>query len=208
VVFSPDGRTLATAGPSERTIALWNLADRSAPVRLATTVVGHSDSVLSLAFSPNGRYLASGSADRTAILWDVTDRARPQRLVTLPGHAGSVRSVAFGPDGRTLATGGGDAVVILWDTANPAAPARLATVRTPYADQVRGLVFRRAGRTLAVTGQSDSGRTTVSLWSYAKLDSLRADPAGSACATVGRGLSAHEWSRFIPEIPYRPTCPG
>ncbi|GAA0492274.1 hypothetical protein Ade02nite_68840 [Paractinoplanes deccanensis] len=207
VAFSPDGRTLAAAGGADPTITLWNLANRAAPVRFAT-LSGHSDTVDALAFSPNGRHLASGGYDDTAVLWDVADRSRPLRLATLTGHARWVRSVAFSADGRTLATGGSDYTVILWDTASPAEPIRLAAVRTADGGQALDLAFKPDGRTLAVTGQPAKDPATVTLWSYQKLNGLRTDPAARACAVAGRGLTAAEWARYVPELRYRRTCAG
>ena len=202
MAFSPDGRTLATA--DDRTLTLWNVADRSAPVRGAR-LTGHSGYVSAAAFSPDGRTLVSGGRDTTAMLWDVTDRANPHRLATLTGHEDVVRSVAFSPDGRTLATGGRDYTVNLWDTTNPAGPIRLTSISTGIGGEAVRLAFRRDGQTLAVAGVSSS-RATVTLWNYGELNSLRADPARYACGITGRGLTAGEWARYVPEFPYRRTC--
>jgi WD40 repeat protein len=57
-----------------------------------------------VAFSPNGRTLATASNDKTTKLWDVTDPAHPALSATLTAHSGGVDGVAFSPDGRTLAT--------------------------------------------------------------------------------------------------------
>jgi WD40 repeat protein len=73
---------------------------------------GHTGRVLSVAFSPGGRTLASGSEDKTIILWDVSTG---QQIRTLEGHAGWVSSVVFSPDGRTLASGSSDGSIILWE---------------------------------------------------------------------------------------------
>ena len=72
----------------------------------------HTSYVLSVAFSPDGKMLASGSQDKTVILWDVMTGSAIQ---TLAAHANSVTSVAFSPDGKALASGGAEGVVLLWN---------------------------------------------------------------------------------------------
>jgi WD40 repeat protein len=69
-----------------------------------------------VAFSSDGRTLATAGDDGSVILWDLTDRPKPRPLgQPLTGHAGSVTSVALAPDGRMLATAGSDGTVPLWD---------------------------------------------------------------------------------------------
>jgi WD40 repeat protein len=75
------------------------------------TLKGHDFMVLSVAFSPDGKMLASGSWDNTVELNEAHAR---QELATLKGHALGVFSVAFSPDGKTLASGSGDETVKLW----------------------------------------------------------------------------------------------
>ncbi|HEX3731917.1 MAG TPA: TIR domain-containing protein, partial [Mycobacteriales bacterium] len=128
--------------------------------RYRRTLSGPNSSVDAVAFSPDGRTLASGNADNTVILWDLTDRSQPHRLGRVrTGDAGSVVSVLFSPDGRTLAATA-DGNVRLWDLGNRD---RLQPLGQPLTGQsgerLYSLAFSADGRTLA----SGSGNTVI-LW--------------------------------------------
>ena len=166
VAFSPDGKMLASANghslagrrSENDAVQLWD-ADTGKKI---ATLEGHTDFVMSVAFSPDGKTVASGSGDRTVRLWDVASR---KNTATLTGHSdiplpsGTLSrgiSVAFSPDGKTLASE--DFVptsVKLWDVETGK---ELATLKGSGP-----VAFSPDGKTLA----SGSGDRAVLLWEVA-----------------------------------------
>jgi WD40 repeat protein len=139
----------------------------SATIRLINTLTGHTGDVNSVAFSPDGRLLASGSNDDTIKLWDV---ASGSEVRTLTGHTDHVTSVAFSPDGRLLASGSNDDTIKLWDVASG------SEVRTlsGHTSDVNSVAFSPDGRLLASGGcQGGYVDDRIQLWDVSSGQRLR-----------------------------------
>jgi hypothetical protein len=123
--FSTDGRTLgSTKGSGGDEITLWEAATGGRRAELT----GHTKGVWGIAFSADGRTLASAGGDGMVRLWDLPSGKEVGRL---EGHKGYVWAVAFSPDGRTLVSGGLDKTAILWDVSRITGRPREQAERLP-----------------------------------------------------------------------------
>jgi RNA polymerase sigma factor (sigma-70 family) len=148
VSFSPDGKTLASAG-EDGSVRLWDAATG----KETRTLSGHGREVHVIAFSADGKTLASGSWDNTIRLWDP---AAGKQILPQPGHDGTVRCLACSPDGRHVASAGCDRTVRLWDRAT----GRELHVLRGHTDLPSWLAFSPDSKLLA----SASWDQTVRVW--------------------------------------------
>lgn len=117
------------------------------------TFTGHSKSLKTVAFLPNGQQVLSGSADRTLKLWDINTG---QEIRTFVGHGDIVNSVAVSPDGRTALSASHDKTLKLWDLQT----GELLNTLSGHENSVVSVAFSKDGH-LALSGSHDK---TLKLW--------------------------------------------
>ncbi|MCI0456652.1 MAG: protein kinase [Gemmataceae bacterium] len=155
--FSPDGQRLAVSGGDSKTVRVWEVTTGQELLALH----GHTDRQSAVAYSPDGRLLASSSWDGTVRIWDATTG---QPIRTLRGHRSQIRNVAYSPDGRHLASAGEDGVVKIWDVTDlerNTGPEALALGRHP--NEIRSLAWSPDNGFLATAGPDG----TVRIWNTA-----------------------------------------
>ena len=136
-------------------------APGAAAQKPAHILKGHSLWVRSVAWSPEGRYLASGAGDESVVIWDGKSWKRLRRL---KGRGGEVRGVSWSPDGRYLASGAENGTATLWDTANWKPVRRLEPV-----GHTGSLAWSPDGRHLASGSQGDR----VTIWDVERGNPVR-----------------------------------
>jgi WD40 repeat protein len=119
LAISPDGKFLASSH-RDQTIQLWDVAKGESDLWIANHPARDRGPRTQLswacpiAFSPDGKLLASGGDDHAVRLWDV---ATGKEVRKFAGHAGTILSLAFSADGKTLASASADTTVLIWDVA-------------------------------------------------------------------------------------------
>ncbi len=131
----------------------------SRPLHPSHQLTGHTDEVYAVAFSPDGKLLATASNDRSVRLWEVASRQPLGEPLT--GHTDEVYGVVFSPDGKLLATASNDRSVRLWEVASRHP---LGEPLTGHTDAVTNVVFSPDGRLLVTA----SGDRSVRLWEVAR----------------------------------------
>ncbi len=133
--FSPDGQIFAAAYTDR--IFLWDVASAAQPRLLATLAApatqannGPSITPLDIAFSPDGRMLASATGTNHVTVWNITDPARAARVATLTGAPDLVQAIAFSSRGNLLAGVTYYGTVLVFSLADPARPALTTTIST------------------------------------------------------------------------------
>jgi WD40 repeat protein len=163
---------------------------------------GHENGITATAFSPDGRWLATGSRDNTARLWRVSAEDPGANPLLLPGHEKPVTTLAFSPDGHWLATGSKDQTVRLWDLRAPD-PTADPTVLNGHGGDVYALAFSPDGRWLA-TGSLDGKARAWDMSAPAsdpltfsghegRIITLAFSPDGHWLATGGDDRTARLW---------------
>jgi WD40 repeat protein len=148
--------------------------------------------VNSVAFSPDGKTLASGGSDGLIFLWNI--KTQQQWGEPLVGYTDSVNGVTFSPNGQVLASISTGRTIILWDIATRQ---RLGEPLIGHTSFVNTVAFSPDGKMLA----SGSDDLTIILWDV-DIESWKV----RACRIANRNLTQTEWKLYLGDTPYHKSC--
>ena len=146
-----NGERLVT-GSDDGTLFLWDPLVSSKPLARMT---GHQQQVMSVAFSPDGRFVVSGSFDKSIKQWD---GFTGKFIATYRGHVAAVYQLSWSPDSRMFVSGSKDSTMKLWDVRTK----RLSEDLPGHADEVFSVDWSPSGETVA----SGSFDRTLKIWRH------------------------------------------
>jgi len=191
---------------------------RSAIDRSLATCVGHEAEVTAVAFSPDGKRMATASVDGTARIWDAATGAS---LGALQGHRKPITSLAFSPDGRSLATGSADGTARIWNASTGGVRSILrghtwAVTCLAYSPNGTRLVTAATDKTARVWDVASGATVAVLSGHVDRLNAVAFSPDGVLVATASADRTARIWnarcgtrtrSRASPLAPTAPASP-
>jgi WD40 repeat protein len=226
LAFSPDGKRLAGGSGG------WDAAKKPLPGEVkvwdvqswpeAPALKGHTEKVNGVAFSPDGKRLASASEDQTVRVWDLQTG---QQALALQGHKGPVTSVAFSSDGKHIASGSADQVVKVWD----AQTGQETLVLKGHTDIVTSVAFSPDGKRIASASQdktvkvwdAQTGQEDISLKGHGDpVTSVAFSPDGNRIASASQDKTVKVWdaqsgkleatlkahTRTVTSVAFSPDC--
>ena len=209
-VFAPDGKMLATAGGwTDNFVQLWDAQTGDHK----TTLTGHTKRVNSVAYSSDGKIIASGGEDGTVRLWEVT--TGKQKVVLgrtswmnflFPWLNPPVNSVAYSPDGKTVAAASWDRKLRLYDTRTT----KLKATLIGHTGPVDAVVYSPDGKTIATGGgwndhtvrlwDAVTGETKAILTGYTHINTVAYSPDGK---TIAIGVKLRSNALQLWDVPTR-----
>ena len=177
LAYNNDGTLLAAGGyvANDGLISIWDVSNPKELQLLKDESGGHSKQIKSIAFSPDGKYLATGSWDKSVVLWDVSSPENMRAVDTLRelGPHDEVTSLAFSPDGKFLISGEATGKMHLWNIQDPSSAEWLQEIPAQHTQEVSSIAFDPLGGGKFASASDDK---TVVLWDW--------DPASDSITKV------------------------
>ena len=161
------------------------------------TELSQAGDIISVTFSKDGKWLATGSAENTVVLWNVegTSFDRAGNALQLNGKP---QALAFSPDGKWLVGGSTSGFANLWNVATAQEMARI-----PHSDPVTGVSFSLDGAQLFTVS-----RKVVRIWNLSAIPLIPKDQLiPAACSHLVHNLNRNDWANLFGNEEYRLLCP-
>ncbi|MGL6073822.1 MAG: hypothetical protein ACRC8S_06635 [Fimbriiglobus sp.] len=200
LAYSKDGVLAVTSGEAGKS-GLLRVYDSASWGEPKTSFAAHKDIIYGLAFSPDGKLLATAGYDRVIKLWAVPLGPKPEPVAVLTDHSDTIYALAFSPDGKWLASGAADRAVKLWDVQKKT---RITTL-PDCTDWVYTIAWHPNGETLFAAGvdrslrawqfNGTSGKLVGSSFAHgAAVTKILISPSGDRLFTASEDLSVKGWN--------------
>ncbi|KOX25514.1 hypothetical protein ADK67_16720 [Saccharothrix sp. NRRL B-16348] len=215
VVFSQDGRSLATAAAADSTgsqgsVQLWQVKEDGSVRATGAPIRIEGSAAKSVSFHASGRFLAIGTQGGAVEIRDITDPANPSVVSRPAGPTKAIGQLAFSPDGHLLAAGSADFAAYVWNVEDPRAPVASTPPITGATSWINAVTFSPDSTALAVaSSDADLGvrvfdaatmRVTATMPHPAPATAVKFSPDGKSIATGANDGVARLWPLGAPVL--------